>query len=190
MNTQYNEIIENYPRTITLDQFYRICHISKRKAKWLLENGIVPCQDSRKKTRRFKLQTMDVVYYLQQLEVNPEEVQPPVGIFNSGYYNHEKVIRPITAKNSRSFKAYIITKWYPESDVLMISDVHQLTGYHPMTISHWLADGKLKSIVINSRRIVAKDWLIDYIVKYTLTHPSYLSEKHKEIISEFLVNSI
>ena len=190
MNTQYNEIIEKHPSTITLDQFYRICHISKRKAKWLLENGIVPCQDSGKKTRRFKIQTIDVVYYLQQLEVNPEEVQPPVGIFNSGYYNHEKVIRPITAKNSRSFKAYIITKWYPESDVLMISDVQQLTGYHPMTISHWLADGKLKSIVINSRRIVAKDWLIDYIVKYTLTHPSYLSEKHKEIISEFLVNSI
>ena len=99
MNTRYDEIIENHPSTITLDQFYRICHISKRKAKWLLENGIVPCQDSGKKTRRFKIQTMDVVYYLQQLEVNPEEVQPPVGIFNSGYYNHEKVIRPITAKN-------------------------------------------------------------------------------------------
>lgn len=58
MNTQYNEIIENYPNTITLDQFYRICHISKRKAKWLLENGIVPCQDSGKKTRRFKIQTI------------------------------------------------------------------------------------------------------------------------------------
>ena len=61
MNTQYNEIIENYPNTITLDQFYRICHISKWKAKWLLENGIAPCQDSGKKTRRFKIQTRDVV---------------------------------------------------------------------------------------------------------------------------------
>ena len=59
-----------------------------------------------------------------------------------------------------------------------------------MTISHWLSCGKLKSIEISNRRIVAKDWLIDYIVKYTLTHPSYLSDKHKRIISEFLVNSI
>lgn len=189
MNARYDEIIENHPSTITLDQFYRICHISKRKAKWLLENGIVPCQDSGKKTRRFKIQTVDVVYYLQQLEINPEEVQPPVGIFNSGYYNHEKVIRPITAQNSRSFKAYIIMKWSPESDLLRISDVHQLTGYHPMTISHWLASGKLKSIKISNKRIVAKAWLVDFMVEYTLNYPSYLSDKHKELTMHFLGNN-
>ncbi len=190
MNTRYDEIIENHPSTITLDQFYRICHISKRKAKWLLENGIVPCQDSGKKTRRFKIQTMDVVYYLQQLEVNPEEVQPPVGMFNSGYYNHKKIVRPITSANVRSFKVYITELWSLEPDILNISDIHQLTGYHPVTISHWLSDSKIKSIIVSKRRIVAKDWLIEYITKYTLSHPSYLSDKHRRLITAFLDNKI
>lgn len=48
METDYSAIINQYPAVITMDQMYRICHISKRKAKWLLENGVIPCQDSGK----------------------------------------------------------------------------------------------------------------------------------------------
>ena len=35
-----------YPDEITKDQFYRICHISKKTASYLLESGIVPCRNS------------------------------------------------------------------------------------------------------------------------------------------------
>ena len=49
----YEYLREQYPEIISKDQLYRICHISKRKARWLLENGIIPCEDSGKQTRRF-----------------------------------------------------------------------------------------------------------------------------------------
>ena len=42
-----------YPEEITKDQFYRICHISKKTASYLLESGIVPCRNSGKKTRKY-----------------------------------------------------------------------------------------------------------------------------------------
>lgn len=32
----YYHLREQYPEIISMDQLYRICHISKRKAKWLL----------------------------------------------------------------------------------------------------------------------------------------------------------
>ena len=51
----YSFLRDQYPEVITMDQLYRICHISKRKARWLLENGVIPCEDSGKKTRRFKI---------------------------------------------------------------------------------------------------------------------------------------
>ena len=36
MATDYTYLYEEYPEVISADQLYRICHISKRKAKWLL----------------------------------------------------------------------------------------------------------------------------------------------------------
>lgn len=74
-------IKEQYGEVITLDQLYRICHISKRKAKWLLDNKIIPCEDSDKKTRRYKIKTDDVIAYLEAIEKNGDIT--PVGIFSS-----------------------------------------------------------------------------------------------------------
>lgn len=65
MVSDFSYLRDLYPPVITLDQLYRICHLSKRKAKWLLESRIIPCQDSGKKTRRFKIQLDDVISYLE-----------------------------------------------------------------------------------------------------------------------------
>src|SRR5699024_10809122 len=86
MSTDYSALLLEYPAVISKDQLYRICHISKRKATWLLENGIIPCRDSGKKTRRFQIYTADVVNYLITLENEPQKVAIPVGIFTSNKY--------------------------------------------------------------------------------------------------------
>ena len=52
MKSNYNLLRETYPAIISGDQLCRVCHISKRKAKWLLENGVIPCEDTGRKTRR------------------------------------------------------------------------------------------------------------------------------------------
>ena len=67
MGTDYSALLKDYPPIISKDQLYRICHISKRKATWLLENGIIPCEDSGKKTRRFKIRIIDVIQYLENI---------------------------------------------------------------------------------------------------------------------------
>ena len=65
MKINYSNLREEYPAIITLEQLYRICHISKRKGRWLLENGVIPCQDSGKRTRRFRIKIEDVITYLE-----------------------------------------------------------------------------------------------------------------------------
>ena len=79
MNRDYSALLMEYPEVISKEQVYRICHISKRKATWLLENGIIPCKDSGKKTRRFQVRTIDVINYLLTLEEKPQKVATPVG---------------------------------------------------------------------------------------------------------------
>ena len=83
MVSDFSYLRDLYPPVITLDQLYRICHLSKRKAKWLLESRIIPCQDSGKKTRRFKIQLDDVIAYLEDTASGKRVVHFPVGLFSS-----------------------------------------------------------------------------------------------------------
>lgn len=48
MTTDYSYLLEEYPETISKDQLYKICHISKVKASWYLENGVIPCEGTGK----------------------------------------------------------------------------------------------------------------------------------------------
>ena len=75
------KILEQYPDSMTKDQFYRIAHISKRHAKYLLDSGLVPCHDSGKKTRRYTIQTRDVVTFLCDREDNPDKYKAPKGLY-------------------------------------------------------------------------------------------------------------
>ena len=61
---KYDAIRRAYPETISKDQFYRIAHISKATALHLLQNGLVPCKDTGKKTRRYTIRTDDVITHL------------------------------------------------------------------------------------------------------------------------------
>lgn len=74
MATDCSHLLAEYPEKICQDQFYRICRISKQKATWLLENGYIPCEDTGKKTHRFKIRITDVIEYLTRLEDSPESL--------------------------------------------------------------------------------------------------------------------
>ena len=45
---------------ISLEQLYKMLHISKRKAAWMLQNGIIPCEIRPTKTHRYVIQMEDV----------------------------------------------------------------------------------------------------------------------------------
>ncbi len=62
---KYQLLYRLYPPVITKDQFYRICNISKKTAAHLLDNGLVPCISSGKKTRKYKIKLDDVIEYLE-----------------------------------------------------------------------------------------------------------------------------
>ena len=126
MSTDYSALLLEYPAVISKDQLYRICHISKRKATWLLENGIIPCRDSGKKTRRFQIYTADVVNYL---------------ITNDK--NREKKKSPLTRLTHAELKRHLCLRWNSEPDALTITQISKITGYNMQTVGQWISKGKL-----------------------------------------------
>ncbi len=73
-----DHLLKEYPAVISKDQFYRICSISKKTAKHLLDNGLVPCIDSGKKTRKYKIEMVDVIQYLEERDVDPDKFTAPI----------------------------------------------------------------------------------------------------------------
>ncbi len=43
---------------------FKLCHISKKKAEWLLRSGFIPCEYIGKKTRCYLIKKTDVLAWL------------------------------------------------------------------------------------------------------------------------------
>ncbi|MCM1564709.1 MAG: helix-turn-helix domain-containing protein [Dehalobacter sp.] len=82
MDQDYLALLKDCPETLSLQHFRAVAYISKRKAKWLLENGIIPCQDSGKQTRRFLIRRSVVAEFLRRQDAGELEAVIPVGAFN------------------------------------------------------------------------------------------------------------
>lgn len=82
---------------ITKEQLYKILHISKRRAKFLLDNGYIPCVDTGKKMRRYQIKMSDVQEFIDSNVEVDYSALPSVPI--------KKVNRDITYNNLNLKKA-------------------------------------------------------------------------------------
>lgn len=184
MTTDYSYLLDEYPEIISQDQLYRICRISKRKTTWLLENGYIPCEDSGKKTRRFKIRINDVIIYLTKLEKHPESLQTPPGIFSSGakYRPIKQIQEPIDPKR---FTKMLTKKWSDFPDALTVREIIELIGYSQSTISDWVMQKKILGIRYYNRYLIPKDSLIKYLAGDGHNKIQPKSEKHKDLIRHY-----
>ncbi len=83
-----NEAFLNWdeiPDVITKDQLYRICHISKSTALYLLQSGKIPCEYTGKRTRCYKIKKQDVITYPKDRAVFPDSYSAPA-VWYGGHY--------------------------------------------------------------------------------------------------------
>ena len=115
------------PDIITKDQLYRICHISKSTALYLLQSGKIPCEYTGRKTRCYKIKKEDVIAYLENRKVFPESYSAPAGWYKGDYtVQMEKQVPPIVQEHLRLYYTELLSG-YP--DVLTTQMVSKITGY-------------------------------------------------------------
>ena len=132
--TEYQYILVQYPIYMTKDQMYRICHISKKTCLFLLESGLVPCLDSGKKTRRFKIKTTDVIHYLEDRVIHPEYYKPPEGYYKQPRIPQPRVLSEHDLLVMRRFYEKELASW---PDVMTIKQVSAFTGYGKTSVARW-----------------------------------------------------
>ena len=66
------ETLKRYPEEISKEQLCRLCHISKRVAKYYLDNGVIPCRNNGQATHTYAIKTRDAITFLRRRDACPE----------------------------------------------------------------------------------------------------------------------
>ena len=173
--TQYQDILEQYPIYMTKDQMYRICHISKKTCLFLLESGLVPCLDSGKKTRRFKIKTTDVIHYLEDRDIHPEYYKPPEGYYKQ---SHIPQLRALSEHDLLVMKQFYEKELVSWPDVMTIKQVAAFTGYGKTSVERWCTKGHVQHFFIKQKYLVPKIYLLDFLVSWNYIGIAVKSELH------------
>lgn len=188
MKIDYSYLKNDYPEVITLDQLYRICHISKRKGKWLLENKIIPCEDTGKKTRRFKIKLDNVISYLTNVATGEYIPAIPTGIFssNSGakkkQNDYDRLIQKLNIPECyQEIYKYYEKKYQKFPDALDVKTVSEMLGFGENCIHRWIKDGKLK-IYCRMEHIIPKTYVIEFCCTQYYIKICNQLKQHKEDI--------
>lgn len=177
----YGSLRESYPATISMDQLYRICHISKRKARWLLEQEIIPCVDSGKKTRRFSIQLEDVITFLERRDTGLLEDAIPRGAFSGG---SRPVCPARRALDEARLCSYLLKRWQGCPDMLTVHQASELCGSGRSALHHWLDAGKIKGLHYRGATLLSKESLARWLASPGGQNIAVLSEQHREWMDE------
>ena len=189
----YSNLLRQYPEHMTKEQMYQVCHISKKTCLFLLQSGLVHCLDSGKKTRRFKIETADVIRYLEDRELHPDRYKPPDGFYKRKRVREKsrrkKRRKPETDTPSPSVAAidpHIMREFYKvelgiyPDDVLTTKQISEFTGYSHSSVVRWCNKQYLQNFYIRHRFYVPKEYLLDFFVSRHFINISVKSELHKE----------
>lgn len=151
---------------LSLEDLYKVLHVGKRKAKYILDSGIIPCIDTKKKTHRYIIKKSDVIKFMESGVV----FEYPSGLFSSGRSSEETKGNLISAIDNSFAKEWYSDYLIDEKDILSFHDVERLTGFSKEAVRRWVVSGDLIGIQNGNRMIIPKSSLIEWIssAKYLL----------------------
>ena len=187
MRKKYEKLRDQYPDYISLDQLRQICHIAKRSAVYLINNGIIPAIDTGKRTWRYQIAIDEVIRYLRRREQWGSMI--PLGAVSS---------RPAKTINPRTSLSYVMMlgdegevynyfeQLYADTgDIFTVPEIIVLTGLSHRTVLLMLKNGDIKSIGNSPRYIVPKQYLLEFVSSKPFIDIKSNSEVFQKIIGGF-----
>ena len=162
----YSWLKRQYKEYVSLDQLYRICKISKKSARYLVKNGIIPAVETGHKTWRYKIAINDVITYLRKRDKVGSMI-PPGAVSNCAQSTiHRRAYSQLVATESN--KSAVIEYFHHVcaefDEILSTGDIMMITGLSKSTILKLLQDGHIPSIGRRPRYVVPKEYLLEFLV--------------------------
>ena len=185
---------------ISLEQLYKMLHISKRKAAWMLQNGIIPCEIRNTPTHKYSVRKEDVLAYMTKSE-REKRKEIPVGIFNAkktnnprrtesqgsdcgGYFDDTNY--KLRGKERAQFKEMLEDLLSAVPDTLTVDEVAELTGYHRRTILRYVQRKYIYAVNIMGKYYISKQSIINYLATDKAFKNTQKTPWHIAVIGRFL----
>lgn len=157
------------PDEITKEQLYKLLHVSKRKAKWMLDEGIIPCVNRGTKTHTYLIRMEDVQIYLERSDVERRK-EIPTGHFNAKpakSHRKRETLPQISLREEdrRAYALYLEEQWEALPDDLSVAQVVSLTGICEKRILRWLQTGELFAVRFGGRYHIPKEVVVEWYAK-------------------------
>ena len=165
---------------MTMEEFYRLLYISKRRAAWILQAGLVPCEYRGSRTWRYRIPRQEALTFQKKFQAHPERYSPPGSCSSTA----GKQKRPVLCVRREELTAALTVRWSALPELLDSAGVSACTGYARSTVSSWVRTGRLPACRLRGRIAVAKCDLITFLVGAGLGIPGK-SDWHRTLIREF-----
>lgn len=168
-----------YPPVISKEQFYKICHVSKRTALAYLEHGMIPYGNTGKRTRKYSIKLTDVIRFLEARDNAPGGFIAP-----SGWYKMQDEIIILTPEIRLQLRSALEAMLETYPDVLSPQQIKEITGYTLSTITQWCRSDRLYHYRIQGKNIIPKLALLDFVVSNDFQGIKVKVKKHLLMLTE------
>ena len=184
---------------ISLEQLYKMLRISKRKAAWMLQNGIIPCEIRGTATHKYTIRKEDVLAYMAKSE-REKRKEIPIGIFNAKKTNNPRRTESLDSdrggyfddtnyklrgKERARFKEMLEDLLSAVPDTLTVVEVAELTGYNRTTILRYARKKYIFAVNIMGKLYISKQSIINYLATDKAFKNTQKSEWHMNTILRF-----
>lgn len=146
------------------DQLYKFLHISKRKMKYLLENGYIPVIDTGKKTYRYRVKRCDAEKFKERMEREADFLRELKGQFGSGDFSPKATLNCAIKDNEREeFRGFLTKLWRKYPDALPAKKAAELAEISPQRVNELVRKGVIYGICVGNVQYLSKEQFIEHI---------------------------
>ena len=183
---------------LSLEQLRQKLHINKRKAAWMLQNGVIPCRIVDTPTHlRYYVKEEDLREYLAKSQ-SERSRGIPVGIFSSrkenslplemGGRDHNSVNIMLTSEERELFIHLLEKRMEIYPDAMNINRVAKITGYSRTTILRKVQNGDIFAVMMNDEYILSKASVIEFFASDKAFRIYNKSKWHEKAIEWYRKN--
>ena len=142
-------------KTLRIDSADGQCHSVTNNLAGFVDDEYyyIRLERTLQEANRYLVREENVLTYAERAE---EIILPPV--FSSAAVKSQR-----KEPDPRIGKFAFLLIWAKEPDALTPADVKRLTGYTGSTVRQWIRKRKLRSVTVQGKSLVAKEWLAEFM---------------------------
>lgn len=180
---EYQIDLSSIPRDyLSKEEFYKVAHIRKATALWLLETGLVTAEKPERKGFGYKIPKAAVEHYLKDRSINPTKYRKSNRCDRYPYGPEVQYSREFSPK----IRALVEQDIEHLSDVLVPQEVSLILGYQIKEIYEWHRTRGLKSLMVSGKLYIPKLFLLDFVASKEYHDIREKSQKHIELLRRVL----